>query len=229
MLQEEPGADDLSQGDLVGGRLFTIRSANSFGQRSTASMLINRMYSRRGYLATPLSNEQVPARITLVASDHEVVIGTITVGFDTPDGLHVDDPFAEETATLRAAGHRLCEFTKLAMDSIVRSKRVLASLFHVAYMFAHRAMGFDTLLIEVHPRHVRYYTRMLGFEAIGSQRLNKRVNAPAVLLMLNFTKARDLIDRFGGRPDLGVHERSLYPYFFSPQEESGIVRRLGSK
>jgi hypothetical protein len=129
-------------------------------------------------------------------------------------------------ADLRREGCTICEFTKLAMDSLVRSKRVLASLFHVAYIYAHRLKGFDSLLIEVNPRHVRYYEKMLGFKVMAFERLNARVNAPAVLMCLDFSHAHDQISRFGGNPAAADAERSLYPYFFSVREEAGIVGRL---
>lgn len=222
--QTEP--DEARGDEEVNRRLFKIRSADSSGRRSSASILIDRMYATRGYRSTPLPDQQLPTRITLVASEHEEAIGTITVGFDSPAGLHIDDLFIDEAHALRDQGHRLCEFTKLAMDSVVRSKRVLASLFHVAYIFAHRLMGFDSLLIEVNPRHVRYYERMLGFKVFGQQRLNRRVNAPAVLMLLAFSHAHNQIDRFGGKPEYSLLERSLYPYFFSVPEEAGIVGRL---
>jgi len=225
LLVDQPDFAD-TQGDDVSRRLFKIRSADSSGQRSSASILIDRMYARRGYLSTPLPQTQLPTRITLVASEHDETIGTITLGFDSPAGLHVDDLFAKETAALRDAGLKLCEFTKLAMDSVVRSRRVLASLFHVAYMYSHRMMGFDSLLIEVNPRHVRYYQRMLGFKVLGPQRLNRRVNAPAVLLCLDFAHAREQIARFGGKPEFSLVERSLYPDFFSVAEEASIIGRL---
>ncbi len=211
---------------LPGQRRFTIRSAEAQGPRSAASVLIRRMYATRGYRSSGLAAEPPPARLTLVASDHEETIGTITIGFDSPAGLHVDDLFGAETSALRAAGQRICEFTTLAMDSVVRSKRVLASLFHVAYIYAHRMMGFDRLLIEVNPRHVRYYQCMLGFEVAGPQRLNPRVNAPAVLMCLDFAHAHHQIASVGGRPEASHHDRSLYPHFFSPGEETGIVGRL---
>src|SRR5436190_455773 len=100
-------------------------------------------------------------------------------------------PAAEQSsriAKIRSAdssGRRVCEFTKLAMDSVVRSKRVLAALFHVSYIYGHLLMRYDNLLIEVNPRHVRYYERMLGFRALGEPRQNLRVGAPAVLMSLD--------------------------------------------
>jgi hypothetical protein len=224
----DPPEPEEVPADAVTRRLIQIRAADSFGQRSSASILIHRMYSGRGYRTTPLPEEQLPSRLTLVASDRSETVGTITIGFDMDDGepLHCEDLFAEEVGRLRAQGHRLCEFTKLAMDHVLDAKPVLASLFHVAYLYAFRALGYDRLLIEVNPRHVRWYVRMLGFKVHGPQRLNLRVHAPAVLLMLDFGHSREQIDLLAGHPELGPSQRTLYPYFFSAHEEAGILARL---
>ncbi len=224
LLGAEPAASPPE--DTVSRRLFTIRAADSFGQRSLANILVNRMYATRGYHTNSLVKAPDSNRITLIAGEGDAIMGTITIGFDSDEGLLVDDLFRDETDAMRRAGRELCEFTKLAVDSIVKSKRVLASLFHVAYIVAHRLNLCHNLMIEVNPRHVRYYERMLGFEVKGPERLNNRVNAPAVLLSLELSHARDQIAKFGGRPDLSATERSLYPHFFSPAEEVGIVNRL---
>ena len=205
---------------------FKIRAADSSGTRSSASILIDKMYAKRGYLSTPLSTEKNPNRLTLVASDHRNTIGTLTIGFDTGNGLLVDDLFPEEVRKLREGGRAVCEFTKLAMDNVVRSKRVLAALFNVAYLYAYKIKGADNLLIEVNPRHVRYYRNMLGFKVLGPRRLNTRVNAPAVLLSLDLAYVNEKIDELGGRPEMAVTNRSIYPYSFSKREESGIISRL---
>ena len=211
----------------AGRPLYTIRAADSEGHRSSAHILVNRMYAWRGYRSSQRPEKtHSPNRITLIASDHEKTVGTIAIGFDGADGLLVDELFGQEAELLRRDGSVLCEFIKLAVDGAVRSKAVLASLFHVAFIYAHEAKGCDRILIEVNPRHVRYYSRMLGFEVRGRERLNPRVNAPAVLLSLELSHARMQIDRFGGRPELSGIERSLYPHFFSAQEEAGIIHRL---
>jgi hypothetical protein len=210
-----------------GDRLFTIRAADSSGQRSRAGVLIDRMYATRGYRTNGLPSESSsPNRITLTACERDEVMGTITVNFDSPGGLFVDQLFREEVDALRRAGRTVCEFTKLAMDGMVRSRRVLASLFHVAYIYARRLHRMHDLLIEVNPRHVRYYERMLGFVQRSGERLNPRVDAPAVLLALDLAHAESKIDKFGGLGDATADEKSLYPHFFSAPEEAGIVRRL---
>ena len=223
LVDQMPGDEPQS---MSSRGIFKIRAANSSGQHSSARILVNRMYAARGYRSsTAMVNEPVN-RITLVANDKEAVIGTLSLSFDGSDGLLVDSVFPQEADALRRNGKSLCEFTKLAVDTDARSRRVLASLFHVAYIFAHRLNGCHVLLIEVNPRHVRYYQRMLGFDVVGSERPNPRVNAPAVLLCLDFRHAQEQIGRLAGRPGAAKGDRSLYPYFFSIEEEAGIVGRL---
>jgi hypothetical protein len=187
------------------------------------------MYAGRGYNCKPLSGEGSPHLLTLMANDHDTVVGTLTIGFDSEHLLLADQLFPNEVSAIRLAGRQVCEFTKLAVDGTVQSQRVLAAMFHVAFIHAHRMRGCDNLLIEVNPRHTRYYETKLGFKAVGPQRLNHRVNAPAVLMSLDLWHAQEQINKFGGKPELAANERSLYPYAFSVAEEGGIVGRLRNR
>jgi hypothetical protein len=204
---------------------FRIRLADTRGQRSKASLLINRMYSWRGYQTQPSQGLAVrPNQISLVASHDDVVFGTLTVGLDSNEGLLVDQLYADEIDALRAQGRAVCEFGKLAVDPKYGTKDVLAALFHLAFMYAHRLNHADDIVIEVNPRHVTYYKRMLGFTQAGAQRMCDRVDAPAVLLHLPCSYAAEQIARHGGHQT--SEGRSLYPYFFSRKEEEGLCGRL---
>ena len=212
--------------EAVSSGSFKIRAAQSWGDRRHAGFLVSRLYAKRGYRSSVPADDDDANRLTLVATDHDAVVGTLTIGFDSERGLLADELFPDEVGALRSAGREVCEFTKLAMDGLVRSQRALAAMFHVAFIHAHRLRGCDNLLIEVNPRHTRYYEAKLGFKVIGPQRLNRRVEAPAVLLVLDLWFAHDQIQKFGGQPRLSIGERSLYPYGFSPQEQAGILARL---
>ncbi|HPU54622.1 MAG TPA: long-chain N-acyl amino acid synthase [Burkholderiaceae bacterium] len=204
---------------------FKIRLANEEGARSDASYLIHKMYSWRGYAAS--GPKAAPNRVTLVASDAERALATISIGFDSPDGLVVDDLYKTEVDALRDEGAVICEFTKLAVDRDQQSKELLAMMFHIAYMYARRMQQCTDLLIEVNPRHVRFYQRMLGFRQLGPERSCPRVGgAPAVLLWLRLRHAHEQIEIYGGHKDKYAEARSLYPFFFAPGEEDGIVGRL---
>jgi hypothetical protein len=91
-------------------------------------------------------------------------------------------------------------------------------------MYAYRLNHADDIVIEVNPRHVAYYKRMLGFTQAGAQRMCERVSAPAVLLHLPCSYAAEQIARHGGHQT--SEGRSLYPYFFSTKEEEGLCGRL---
>ena len=209
---------------------FKIRLANSEGRRSAASYLIHKRYSWRGYMpaegAETNAAAERPHGVTLVASDDDMALATISVGFDSPDGLLVDALYGEEVDRLRQNGARLCEFTKLAVETGERSREVLAMIFHIAYMYARRLHGCTDLLIEVNPRHVRFYRAALGFEVCGPERTCPRVNAPAVLLRLDLAHCERQIGLFGGHREMADKMRSLYPLAFSPEEEAGICGRL---
>ena len=225
-LRSEKARVDAPRAGERGERVFRIRSADSYMVRSAANALLQERYAWRGYHAVSLPSDQTSNRITLTASENDETIGTITVALDSPEGLSAEDAFPAEIGALRREGLRVCEFTKLAIDPDTGSKRVLAALFHVAYIVAHRMRGYDALVMEVNPRHVRYYQRMLGALVIGEERLNRFVNAPAVLLSLPFDYIREQIAAFGGQPETSADERSLYPFAFSQDEELGIIGRL---
>lgn len=225
MLVQNPRIDMLPDG-AAGPRRFKIKSADTHGRRGMVDSLLKNRYGWRGYKEVRLPTDQSVTRFTLIAIEDDCTIGTITVAFDCDQGLSVDDAFSPEVMALRSQSRRICEFTKLAIDPTVGTKRVLATLFHVAYIVAHRIRGFDTLLIEVNPRHVRYYERMLGFRVVAEERMNRSVNAPAVLLMVEFSYCMQQIGLLAGQPERLATERSLYPAMMSLREEAGVTSKM---
>jgi hypothetical protein len=212
---------------IVNHDSYGIRLTDTTDGRNSASMLINRMYAWRGYASAHHVTDD-PNRITLTATDKGTVVGTLTIGIDSPIGLMADQIFKEELDGHRNRGARLCEVTKLAFDPSVRSKISLANLFHLAVIYARDIHGCTDAIIEVNPRHRRFYERMLGFQQQSELRMNPRVNAPAYLLHVSLQFVTEQIEKYGGTysADNEVSERSFYPYFFSPREERGILHRL---
>ncbi len=206
---------------------YRIRLANTEERQESASILINRMYEWRGYKHLSGQTMTEPNRITLLAYDNDAdVIGTISVGVDSPLGLYADSGYHDILEDMRAKGRVLCEFNRLAMDPQVRNKRVLASLFHVAYLYPYGLFGCTDGLLEVNPRHARFYEQMLGFTLIGSERICPRVNAPSVLLLIDFEELGRRIREVGGRMDRAAGDRSLFPYLMTARDSDGILGRL---
>jgi hypothetical protein len=204
---------------------FKVRLATTEDRRKSASLLIEKMYSWRGYDADALSNKD-PSKITLVAYQEDKVVGTLTLGLDSPGGMVVDQLYKREVDQLRAAGRNPCDITRLAVDQDIKSKSVLAALFHLSFIYGRNIHHATDFLIEVNPRHMLFYQRMLGFQPFGEERICPRVNAPAVLLRLDLTHADEQIVRYGGINSSVPGVKSIYPYFFSREDELGITQRL---
>lgn len=215
------------RGPAAGGKIsnVTIRVVETGEKIRAACDLINDRYVWRGYGG----NHQILSdayHLTFTAESHDEVVGTITLATDSPAGLAADRAFREELDTFRAQpGAKICELTKFAFDSQVHSQELMATLFHIVFVYGHRSYGCTDLFIEVNPRHVRFYETMLGFERVGPVKQNESVAAPAQLMWLKVAKIREQIDAVAGKPDQANH-RSLYRLFFSPTEENGIYERL---
>ncbi|MGA8146836.1 MAG: GNAT family N-acetyltransferase [Gallionellaceae bacterium] len=209
----------------VEDHMFKFRLANSDDGLNSASLLVQQMYSWRGY-ATSANLHHSPNRFTLLAFYDEKNIGTVTLGLDSEGGLSVDEMYGDKVGELRAMNRKVCEITKLAVDQSVRSKRVLATLFHLCFIYGRNIHGGTDFVIEVNPRHVLFYKRMLGFEHFGEEKTCPRVNAPAILLRLELDYAERKITEFGGQMEAATGEKSLYPFFFSKKDELGITGRL---
>jgi hypothetical protein len=204
---------------------FHIRMASTPGRREAASLLLRKMYGWRGY-DVEADSPHAPNRITLYAESAGLTVGTMSLCLDDARlGLPADENFGDMLAPLRAAGRRLCEPSRLAIDKDV-SKRVFAALIHISYIYSHNIHGYTDYVIEVNPRHVGFYKRMLGFVDFGGERLCSRVGAPAVLLRLELDYVAGQVRKFAGRMEQAPGERSFYPYFFSQVDEAGITTRL---
>jgi len=186
--------------------------------------LIARRYSSRGYPAPrPLIDRNV---FTFAAYDNGHLAGTVSMRFDSPSGLMAEQLYPEQIAGLRTRDLRLCEFTRLALDEQAMSKEVLGSLFHSCYLYAHVVRGLTHAVIEVNPRHVAFYRRVLHFKVAGEERHNRRVDAPAVLLSLDFSVIARELDLFFANPDWRNQSKSFFVHWFSPEDAAGIIGRL---
>lgn len=204
---------------------YRVRHANSLAQLKKARTLIKSMYAWQGYATdSTAALQETPNCVTLEASTAKKLFGTLTVALDSEDGLFADELYRSEINILRRTGRRVCEITTLAFNPKYSSKEVIASLFHLAYLYAHHMHNATDILIEVNPRHASFYQRRLGFRQIGEPRTCARVNAPAVLLHIALDYGAKQIAKYAGSRD--PKERSLYPYFFSEAEVQGLTNRI---
>ena len=210
--------------DPAAANQFKIRLAKMHGLRREATVLLNECYVQRGYGVQDLGD--AANRMTIVAYDGLEPIGTLSIGFDLGQGLLCDELYRQEINALRTADRKVCEFIKLAVNRSTASLATLAAVFHVVFIYAYRIHKFDDVVMEVNPRHVKFYEQALGFRQIGQELTNLRVNAPAVLLHCELDYIDAQLKLFAGNTALRKRERSIYPYGFSAQEEQGILQRL---
>ena len=214
----------LTDRDGKSARMVQVRLADTEGVRNRASMLLNRMYSWRGYGAEH-SLEDDGSSVTFTASTKDEVIGTLTLTVDSRAGLAIDKTFSDELDPFRSnPGSRICELTKFAFNPSPESRPVLATLFHIIFMYGSHRYNCTDLFIEVNPRHVRFYEVMLAFQRIGGLRQNDTVGAPSQLMWIKVADIRSYIDLYAGRENYSGH--SLYPHFFSRKEEDGLFARI---
>jgi len=226
------GSDALLGSDsmfLVERSDFQIRLANTPVRRAEVNSLVDRMYGWRGYLLD--HGEALPrydaGQMTLQACEQGETVGTLSLSLDSGQGLQADELYRAEIDQLRLSGRKVCELTRLAVDNRANSMELLASLFHLLHLIGCQ-MGASDAVIEVNPRHVAFYKRLLGFQQIGERKQCARVDAPAILMHVEASYVQAQIAKLSGLRDKQPKARaSLYPYFFSLSEAEGLAQRIG--
>ena len=168
---------------LPRGDGYDICPAKTPQQGGMATRLVQQRYAWRGY-NTELIEFQIddPNRVTIAAWQGDTIVATLTLGRDSPNGLMADGLYAEELSGLRHPDRVVCEVTRLAVCPDYSAPGLLSKLFQAAFQYAKDVFSASDAVIEVNPRHVRYYQSRMGFQQIGSLRQCERVDAPAVLL-----------------------------------------------
>lgn len=211
-----------------------LRVANDEATRTRAYRLAYELYRAKGYVAEEAAGRLVapwdlePDTLTLLASDvRGDAVATVSLVFDAANGLPCDTVFGDVLAVLRTKNRRVVEVTRLAIgETHLCSRQLLVRLFNWIYIHARRVRRRDDFVIEVNPRHVNYYRRLMGFEVLGDVRPCPRVRgAPAVLLRLDLAHSEREVLRVGGQ-GVAAGERSLYPYFLTGEAERTVERML---
>jgi hypothetical protein len=187
---------------------WRVGVAGSREELDAAHTLVRKRYRSRGYevdspadSARPRTDEASRREVTIVAAAAEGMIGTCTLGFDGPQGLRADSAYGDVIRTARASGRRVGEITRLAVET-ADSMAVLASLFNLAFVAGKAIDEVTDVFVEVNPRHVLFYTRLLGFEVAGDERMCERAGAPAVLLHVEMTALAGRLEELSRRAQL---------------------------
>ncbi|MBB5712174.1 N-acyl amino acid synthase FeeM domain-containing protein [Sphingomonas xinjiangensis] len=218
-------AEACSVGPETGQSSIVLRLAETNEDKLGAAMLLNRRFGWRGYGSQHTIPED-PGHTTFVALVDDQIVGTITLGIDSPAGLSIDSVFKDEVDVFRDGPAALvCELTKFAFETELPDQQNLAILFHTVFLYGLHNHQCSDLFIEVNPRHRRFYQSMLGFEPIGDMRTNPTVGAPSQLMWLNVMQIAKSISHHRTNP-CASKSRSLYSLFLSQCEEAHVRTRL---
>jgi hypothetical protein len=174
-----------------------LKVAATRSERQAAFELIYNSYRRAG-LCTPNINgvrftpyQLLPTTDIIIARLRGEVISTLSLVRDGDLGLPMEQIFAGEVASRRAAGRQLAEVSALAdrRQSAARFFPLFCDMGRLMAQLADR-LGITELLVAVHPRHAPLYRRYMAFRPLGDCREYPTVQGhPAVPLSLDFSRA----------------------------------------
>lgn len=177
------GLADATPSSLFSSEDLVIRLVGDFHERLASDLLVRRMYAWRGYRSNPQTPPLPdPNRVTLAGWQDNVLAATLTLSRDGGNGLLCEALYPDEVEKLRAKNRLICEYSRLAIDPDFSSPALMETFFRTAYNFARTHFGASDAVVEINPRHCRYYERELGFTRLGPKRICPRVEAPAMLL-----------------------------------------------
>jgi len=154
-------------------------------QVDAAEDLVRRRYAWRGYSLGCESRSSTAPLVTLLAQSGEHLLGTLTVRPGGSLGLFAEHSYRAEIDALRQAGRRVGELIRLAMEEGADWKPALEALVRSAYVVTRFMHALTDVVIEVNPRHARFYERIFGFIVAAPERFCSRVGAPSVLMRLD--------------------------------------------
>ena len=211
--------DERARSALQTTDRIRYRIASTQDEREAAFRLVYTSYLEAGlsvsnpHLMRISPHQLAPTTQVFVAVLDDQVIFTASLVADGALGLPLESIFPEEVAQRRERGIQLAEVSCLAdrRSQFRSSFPVFLKLSRLMLQYARRQQ-IDQLLVATHPRHARFYRRMLNFEPFGEQRDYPMVqNSPAVPLVLDF----DLFEQ--------VHPEN-YATFFGEQLPDQLLR-----
>ncbi len=212
---------------LETGLTLRVVVAKSPEHRTAANDLVRKRYARRGY-HVEVADDAIEARqkrsaqeITFLVASDRAAVGTLTLGLDGPSGLLAEAAYGAVIREFRVAGHRVCELTRLALAESIDSKTVLATLFSLAHAVGRTVHDVTHVFIEVNPRHVGFYCRVLGFAVAAGEKLCERVRARSVLLALEIEALEERLTALGAATD-------MQPLFASAASAAGVEAAIAA-
>ena len=203
-VQEQTESTQLTSTQTDNTDSYTISIANSKDSRSKAFQLAYEVYLAKGYISENARkmlvspSDSLSDTCVININDGKDIVASITLNFQDHCRLPCQELYPNEIAPLIEQRKRLVEITRLVIKENHRhSNYLLAQLFQATYIYAFQIKNITELVIEVNPRHVGFYQKLLGFSILGGEKSCERVNnAPALLLHLDLNFIYENLQKF---------------------------------
>jgi hypothetical protein len=212
---------------------FTFSVANKPNQLRSCFALAYNEYLKKGYVSQQLPQKMIISEhdkdkktlVVMAKNEYQEIVGTLSIVIDGEKGLPCHELFPEELNRLRQKGAKVAEVIRLAIsEDHKNSKEILLGMFNLVCNYIKNVAGCSDLVIEVNPRHVKYYQRLLLFNVISEEKECIRVEgAPAVLLCLNKT---DVEYYYQAKSHDKEFLRSLHPHLSKGIEEVFLTKMI---
>lgn len=150
--------------------------------------------------------------------------------------MQADLAYPDAIAALRRAGNAIVELGQFAtqpFDNLQAAQTVISALHNGVYLIC-ASLNEEQLRIvfEVNPHHVKYWCS-LGWQVIGPPRLCDRVNAPGVLMVMDFADYTQTMLQcwpLHARNQQVVHRawQRVIRYSMLWEDVDGVLARIGN-
>lgn len=184
----------LANPDLV------IRPAQHQSEIDAANALVFRNYVAQGYWEDDKRNLtdnkwlHSPERHVFVALVQDAVVGTVSLVFDSANGLPSDSFQPTWLNYFRKRGDRLAEVSALAVAKDgprLKNLPLFLMKYYMQYSFYYSHA--DRLVKACRPNHAEFYADVLRFEKLGELRYNTYAHVPARFLSLDLWDAHRVL------------------------------------
>ena len=133
--------------------------------------------------------DEINETYVLIAIKDGLVVGTVSLTVDGPNMLHVDEDFPREVHAIRCAmcraGEKLAGCWRIVTDPASRYQlKIIRLLLSEVSSLAYE-LGVDSVLATFHPKHERFYQRIVGFHTIARGESRSVGGQGAVLMRIN--------------------------------------------
>ncbi|MDD2943843.1 MAG: hypothetical protein PHC51_12865 [bacterium] len=202
--------------------MVRVKRAQNFDELCDAFHLVEKEYKRAGLsdgsrsgLRFSLLNLIPQISMTMIARVSGAISGTATIVRNSPAGLPCSRIYGDIIRDLTAHGRNVVEGTMLSCEDSgkVAANQISMELIAASIGYA-LDTGIDDFLLVVNPRHMRFWTEVVGLDLLGEERSCSHVQGkPGFLIRLDIAAIRR-----GTMEYTAGYQKFIAPFIYSSEE-----------